>query len=95
MGQTCSTGTGVPSSSLAKQQTVRIGPAFGVIHDHGDSSRLRVLELSHLLPSVQIGVAVKTRRDLSAAAWEFIADLKTAAVGAQPVSAERSRAAKS
>jgi len=44
---------------------------------------------------VQIGVAVKTRRDLSAAAWEFIADLKTAAVGAQPVSAERSRAAKS
>ena len=49
-----------------------------------DNPRLRILGLSHLLPSVQIGVAVKARRDLSAAAWEFIADLKAAAIGAQP-----------
>ena len=36
--------------------------------NHEDSSRLRVLDLCHLLPSVLIGVAVKTIRGLSAAA---------------------------
>ena len=61
--------------------------------NHEDGSRLRVLDLSHLLPSVQICVAVNSRRDPSAAAWEFIADLKSAAMGAQPQPAIKDRAA--
>ncbi|NQW24372.1 MAG: LysR family transcriptional regulator [SAR202 cluster bacterium] len=44
-----------------------------------DSPRLGALDLSHIFPPVQIGVAVKTSRDLSAAALEFIGDLKSAA----------------
>lgn len=48
--------------------------------NYEDSSRLGVLDLSHIFPPVQIGVAVKASRDLSAAALEFIGDLKSAAV---------------
>ena len=54
---------------------------------------LRNLDLSHLFPPVQIGVAVKAGNDLSAAAWEFIADLKAAAVGGLPGNAQRENAA--
>jgi len=78
---------------------VAVGMGIGVTitelfaPNHEDGSRLRVLDLSHLLPSVQIGVAVNSRRDLSAAAWEFIADLKSAAMGAQPQPATKDRAA--
>lgn len=62
--------------------------------NHEKISGLRVLELSHILPPVQIGVAANARRDLSAAAWEFIADLKAAASGGQPQTAIPDRAAK-
>ncbi|MBC8281299.1 MAG: LysR family transcriptional regulator [Chloroflexi bacterium] len=45
------------------------------------NSKFGVLDLSHIFPPVQIGVVVKENRNLSEAAWEFIADLKSAAVG--------------
>ena len=99
-GLQCQVGLEMDNSELVRKYVgIGMGIAvtttelFGPIHE--DGSRLRILELSHLLPSVQIGVAVKARRDLSAGAWEFIADLEAAAVGAQPLSAKLSRAAKS
>ena len=52
--------------------------------DPADSPKLGALDLSHLFPPVQIGVAVKASHELSVAAWEFIAELKAAASGAQP-----------
>lgn len=45
------------------------------------SSKFGVLDLSHIFPPVQIGVVVRENHNLSDAAWEFIADLKSAAVG--------------
>lgn len=45
-----------------------------------------MLDLSHIFPPVQIGVAVKASHELSAAAWEFIADLKAAAIDREPPS---------
>ena len=99
-GLQCLVGLEMDNSELVRKY-VEIGMGIAVTTtelfapNHEDSSRLRILELSHLLPSVEIGVAVKARRDLSAAAWEFIADLKAAAVGAQQPSAKLSRAAKS
>ena len=57
--------------------------------DQDGGSKIGVRDLSHILPPVQIGVAVKASHELSAAAWEFVADLKAAAVGAQPQSVKR------
>ncbi|MEE8465824.1 MAG: LysR family transcriptional regulator [Dehalococcoidia bacterium] len=96
-GLQCQVGLEMDNSELVRKY-VEIGMGIAVtttessMPNNEDSSRVRVLELSHLLPSVEIGVAVKARRDLSAAAWEFIADLKAAAAVAQPSSASPSRA---
>lgn len=49
--------------------------------DQDGGSKFGVRDLSHIFPPVQIGVAVKTSHELSAAAQEFIADLKAAVVG--------------
>ncbi|MDA1127096.1 MAG: LysR family transcriptional regulator [Chloroflexi bacterium] len=95
-GLQCQVGLEMDNSELVRKY-VEIGMGIAVTTtdfsgpNHQDSSRLRVLDLSHLLPPVQIGLAVKTRRDLSAAAWEFIADLKAAAVGAEPLPTRLSR----
>ena len=51
--------------------------------DRDGGSKFGVRDLSHIFPPVQIGVAVKVGHELSAAASEFIADLKAAAVGVQ------------
>ena len=61
---------------------VTITEMFAVKHDA--SSKIGVVDLSHIFPPVQIGVAVKASHELSAAALEFIADLKSAAINARP-----------
>jgi|TARA_B110001454_G_scaffold9633_1_gene9037 DNA-binding transcriptional LysR family regulator len=45
------------------------------------NSKFGVLDLSHIFPPVQIGVAVRENNNLSEATLEFITDLKSAAVG--------------
>ena len=98
-GLQCQVGLEMDNSELVRRY-VEIGMGIAVTTtdlsapNHEDTSKLRILDLSHLLPSVEIGVAVNARRDLSAPAWEFIADLKAAAVGAQPLPAELSRTAR-
>jgi len=98
-GLQCLVGLEMDNSELVRRY-VEIGMGIAVTTTdlsapgHEDTSKLRILDLSHLLPSVEIGVAVKTRRDVSAPAWEFIADLKAAAVGAQLLPAELSRTAR-
>ena len=89
-----------PNSELVRKY-VQIGMGIAVTTtdlsapNHANGSKLRFLGLGQPLPPVPIGMAVQTRRDLSAAAWEFIADLKAAAVDAQPLFAVPSRAARS
>ena len=51
--------------------------------------KLGAVNLSHIFPPVQIGVAVKASHELSAASSEFIEDLKAAAIGARMRSADQ------
>ena len=51
--------------------------------DQEGTPKFGMLDLSHIFPPVPIGVAVKASHELSPAAWESIADLKAAAVGAR------------
>ena len=45
--------------------------------------KLGALDLSHIFPPVQIGLAVKASHERFAASWEFIEGLKAAAIGAR------------
>ena len=45
------------------------------------NSKSGVLNLNHIFPPVQIGVAVRENNNLSEATLEFIMDLKSAVVG--------------
>ena len=45
------------------------------------NSKSGVLNLNHIFPPVQIGVAVRENNNLSEATLEFITDLKSAVVG--------------
>ena len=45
------------------------------------NSKFGVLNLNHIFPPVQIGVAVRENNNLSEATLEFIMDLKSAVVG--------------
>ena len=55
--------------------------------------KLGALDLSHIFPPVQIGLAVKASHERFAASWEFIEDLKAAAIGARMRSDWEGRAA--
>ena len=45
------------------------------------NSKFGVLDLSHIFPPLQIGVAVSENNNMSEATLEFITDLKSAVVG--------------
>lgn len=75
------------SELVRRYVEIGMGVGFAVTQEfephYEDERKIGVVDLSHLFPPVQIGVATLTGKHLSRGAHEFIEDLQTAARKAQ------------